>query len=113
HEAALDPARRTHHDAPREREVAIDPRVEQHAAVDLDADLVLPGALELGVGLDAEVRRVGVRADQSEPALLRRSVADLQGSDGRARPDDVHAITGRDAPSLGLVEAAIASGFEP
>lgn len=50
----------------RESEVPVEPGVEERSAVDLDGDL--PPALRAHVGqrLDAQVRRVGVRADDAE-----------------------------------------------
>ena len=46
-------------------EVAVQPAVEQHPAVDLDAELAPPGAVDVGAGLDAQVRRIGVGADEA------------------------------------------------
>ena len=45
-------------------EVAVEPRVEEHTAVDLDAELTPARRIGVGVGLDAEAGRVGVGADQ-------------------------------------------------
>ena len=53
-------------DLTRQAEVAPEPRVQEHAAVGLDGELAGAGAAGVGAGLDAEVRRVGVGADQPE-----------------------------------------------
>ena len=73
-------------EAPGDAEVAVEPAVEQHAAVDLDAELAPPGAVDVGARLDAQVRRVGVGADE----------AHRQGTGtGRAAPGHEGARRGR------------------
>ena len=66
--AARRPAARTRHPA-RQAEVAVEPGVEQDAAVDLDAELAVAGPAGVGPGLDAQVGAVGVGADQAEPVV--------------------------------------------
>ena len=93
-------------------EVAIEPRVEQHAAVDLDAELRVALGGVLGVRLEAQVRAVGVRADDAEPgALLRRREHEREQVRAAAR----HVVrAGREpVPAIGLVEPAEAGGLEP
>ncbi len=58
---------RPQRDATREAEVAVEPRVDQRAAVHVDAELPVPGAAGVGARLHAQVRAVGVRADDDEP----------------------------------------------
>ena len=62
----VDPTVAPHRQPPRQPEVAVEPRVEQHAAVDLDAELAKAGRTAVGVGLDAQVGRIGVGAHQAE-----------------------------------------------
>ena len=51
---------------PGQPEVAVEPRVHQRAAVDLDAELADAGRAAVGPGLDPQVRAVGVGADDPE-----------------------------------------------
>ena len=72
HEATHDPPDPLAHEhAPGEREIAIEPRVEERAAVHLDAELRVALLRVLGVRLEPEVRAVGVRADDAEAAQRR------------------------------------------
>ncbi len=70
-------------------EVAVEPRVEEHTAVDLDAELTPTRRIGVGVGLDAQAGRVGVGADQTE-----RGVGTVA---GREDPGDQRAVAGDDA----------------
>ena len=54
------------HDAAGDAEVAVEPRVDQRAAVDLDAELLPTDAAGVGPRLDAQARRVGVGADEPQ-----------------------------------------------
>ena len=62
-----------HGDPAGQAEVAVEPRVEQHAAVDLDAELAAAGPAGVGAGLDPQVGAVGVGADQAEAVAGGRS----------------------------------------
>ena len=62
--SAIEPSRE--HDPAGDAEVAVEPRVQQHAAVDLDAELLPAEAAGVGARLDPQARRVGVRADDPE-----------------------------------------------
>ena len=53
-------------EAPGDAEVAVEPAVEQHPAVDLDVELAPAGAAAVGVRLDAQARGVGVGADEAD-----------------------------------------------
>ena len=75
-------------DASRETEVAVEPRVDERAAVHVDADLAVPGAARVGTGLHAQVRAVGVGADHDEARS--RVVGDVP-RDDRAAPHRVRA----------------------
>ncbi len=98
--------------APRKREIAIEPGREEHAAVDLDAELLVAAHREIGVGLDAEVGRVGVRADHAKPAGRRRLFADDEGEDRRAPAHHVAPLARRELPGVDLGERAKAGEFE-
>ena len=63
-----EPAGAVEHDASGEPEVAVEPRVEQGAAVDLDAELSVALAAGVGSGLEPEAGAVGVGAHDRKPA---------------------------------------------
>ena len=73
-------------DASGEAEVAVEPRVDEGAAVDIDADLPVPDASRIRARLHAEVRAVGVGADHDE---TRSGVVGDVPSDNRAAADRV------------------------
>ena len=78
-------------EAAREAEVAVEPGVPERAAVDLDADLPPAAAPGVGVRLDLERRRVGVREVHPQrpglrrPGPTRRTCRRARGSARRAR----------------------------
>jgi len=54
------------HDAAGKSQVAVEPRVQQHAAIDLHPQLACAsGSRSIGLWLDAKIGAVGVCADQS------------------------------------------------
>ena len=67
-------------DPPGDAEVAVEPRVEEHTAVDLDAELTPARRIGVGVRLHAQAGRVGVGADQTE-----RGVGTVVGAAGPRR----------------------------
>ena len=77
-----------------EAEVAIEPRVQEHAPVDLDAELAPTPIDGVGLGLDTEIRAVGVGADDANRAARGVGIGDDPG-DERARPANEHPTTGR------------------
>ena len=79
---------RPQRDATREAEVAVEPRVDERAAVHVDAELAVPGAAGVGARLHAQVRAVGVGADHDE---ARSGVGGHVPRDDRAAPDDERA----------------------
>ena len=91
HQPHLGTFGRAHHHPAGQPQIAIEPRIEQRAAVDLDAELPDAGAAGIRPGLDPERRAVGMRAEQPEP-----------GAGGRARRDD----PGEQRPALGHDVAA-------
>ena len=62
------PAGAAHDDPAGQPEVAVEPGVQQGAAVHLDGELAASGPPGVGVGLDPQVGAVGVGADDAEPA---------------------------------------------
>jgi hypothetical protein len=60
-------------------EIAVEPGIEQRAAVDLDADLADAGRSGVGARLDPQRRAVGVRAEQPERRMRRRPLRDHPG----------------------------------
>ncbi len=74
---------RTQRDTTREAQIAVEPRVDQRAAVHVDAELAVARTADVGAGLDAQVRAVGVRADHDEP---RSGVGGHVPRDDRAAP---------------------------
>ncbi len=83
-----------------EAQVAVEPGVEQGAAVDLDGDLPPVVGAGVGHGLDPQVGRVGVGADDPEGGARQRAFGDVPG-DERAAAEDVLAARGG-VPRLGL-----------
>ena len=98
-------------DAACEREIAIEPRVEERAAVDLDAELGVALLLVLGRGLEPEVRAVGVRADDAE-ARDALAVGDDEREDARAAVREGVAARGEARPVVRLGDGAEAGGLE-
>src|SRR5690606_2452500 len=72
-----------------ETEVAVEPGVGERAAVDLHAELQISLVHHLRQRLDAEVRRVGVRADHPEARLGRGTAPDTEGEDRTAAADEI------------------------
>jgi len=93
-----------HEHAAGDAQVTIEPRVEQHAAVDLDTELRVPLRGILGVGLESQVRAVGVRADDPELPAMRARLRQHEREQVRAaRRHEVRARR-EPIPWLGLVE---------
>jgi hypothetical protein len=59
-------------DAAGQRQVAVEPRGQQGAAIDFDAQLPEALALQFRLRLDPQARAVGVGADQADTAMQRR-----------------------------------------
>ena len=68
-----------------EAEIPVKPAIEQHAAIDLDPELQAAFAVVSGPRLEAQMRAVGVGADQTE--ALRRGSAQDEGHERRAAAD--------------------------
>src|SRR5690606_34914728 len=83
------------HDAAREAELAVEPRVDEGAAVDLPAEL--PPASRAGAGrlrLELEARRIGVGSDDLERRRRGDGSRKREGDDGSLPDDDVAAAGG-------------------
>jgi hypothetical protein len=59
------------HDAAGQTQIAVEPGVPQHAAVDFDRQLLVAVLDKLGLGLEAQVGGVGVSADDRETGFGR------------------------------------------
>lgn len=100
----------THGHAAGEREVAVEPGVEQRPAVDLDTEQLPAGARQVGLRLDVQGGAVGVRAH--DPEGLGGRVLTLAGPrDERPTPHQVVAPWPR-GDGVGLVEPAEAGLLE-
>ena len=58
-------------DTARQAQVAVEPGVQQHAAVDLHAELAVAQRAAVGLGSDSQIGAVGVGADHAEAQPLR------------------------------------------
>ena len=93
-------------------QVAIEPRRQQCAAIDFDAQLPEALALQFRLGLDPQAGAVGVGADQANPAVQRRVTAHLDRDDRRVVTGDVVTPMGFGGPWLALVQALKAGRFQ-
>ena len=96
-------------DPARQREVAIQPGVQQHAAVGLDPDLSVAVGAQIRPRLDAQIRRIGVGAEDAEAALGRRRRAHLEGHQAAVAPHDEAAIARAVVPDLRLEKTRVAA----
>ena len=94
HQPHLETAGRAHHHPAGQPQVAVQPRIEQRAAVDLDAELPETGPAGIRAGLDPQRRAVGMRAEQPEAGVRRRALRDDPGEQGTAVGHHVAARTG-------------------
>ena len=83
-------------------EVAVEPAVQQHSSVHLDPEQAPIGHALVGVRVDAQTRRVGVRPDDA--GRVRAPVGKAPGDEGRAAPGEPG--IGQGDPRLGFVELA-------
>lgn len=96
-------------------EVAVEPAVEQRAAVDLDGDLAPAVRAEVGLRLDPEVGGVGVRADHAERGVRRGALGHVPGDDGAAahHVPPAGAAAGAVLPPLGFLDPAESGRVQP
>ena len=90
-------------DPARQAEVAVEPGVEQHAAVDLDAELAAARPAGVGPRLDPQVRAVGVGADEPEHGSTRSAATPRH---QRAAPAEVVRTRARQRLRLGCSREA-------
>ena len=95
-------------DAAGDTEVAIQPAVQQRAAVHLDAEQLPIGDGLVSMGMDAQPRRVGVCADDAYTA--RHAVGPTPGHEGTAAPGETGGRQRR--PRLRLGEFDESAGDE-
>jgi hypothetical protein len=86
--------------------------VQQHAAIGFDSELVIALGVYVGDRLDPQVRRIRMRADDSEARLGGGSAAHLEGRERPTAAHDVVPRTGGQRPGIGLVETREARLFE-
>ena len=70
-------------------EVTIEPRIEQDAAVDLDAELSHPRRLMVGARSETEIGRISVGADDPKAAAGVSFARGRPGNEGTASPQNV------------------------
>ena len=88
-------------DAPGQREVAIEPGIQQRPAVHLDAELQTAFAAHFGLRFDHQTGAVGMRAHHAQAALLKGTRSGPQRNKAAALSIDHTAIAGGD-PGAGL-----------
>ena len=101
-EARLEALADAEHDPTREPQVAIEPRVEQGAAVHLDAELQVPFLLVLRARLEPEVRAVGMRTDDAKATYA--ADRSHEGDERAVLVHDVVAPRGERVPVVALQE---------
>ena len=99
-----------HGHAAGEAQVPVKPCMQQHAAVGLDPQLGEALLRDGGAGLQPQIRRVGVRADDAEPRLHRITPTHTPGHDRAAITNDERLASGLEAPVGGLFEHADPAG---
>ena len=93
---------------PGDAQVTVEPTVQQHTAVDLDAEELPVGDGLVGVGVDAQARRVGVRPHDAH--ARRAAVGQAPGNESATPPGEP---SGRErCPPLRLVELDETAGQE-
>lgn len=93
-----------HHDAPGEGQVAIEPGVEQHAAIDFDAELEIAAPIALGIGPHHQTGAVGMGTQHADAVAMQRVGTEREGDDRGAVAHRVVAATGLQRPVRGFVE---------
>ena len=101
-----------HDDTAGERQIAVEPGVEQHAAIGLDRELGVAVAVHVGDRLQAQIRRIGVGPDDSEARFRRRPAPDLEGREAPAGAHDITSIARRNGPDVRFFESRKTGLFE-
>ncbi len=94
-----------------QRQITVEPRSEQGAAIHLDTQLPEALALQLGLRLDSQARAVGMGANQAQAVFDERFAAQLEGDDGRVVAGDVITPARLGMPDLALVQRTVAGGL--
>jgi hypothetical protein len=95
-----------------ERKIAIEPSVRQHAAIGLDAQLVIALGMNVGIGLDPQIRGIRVGADDPEAGIGWCTLSYFEGRERTARAHDVVSSAGPERPGFTLVERCKTSPLE-
>ncbi|MNM74350.1 hypothetical protein D3C81_861090 [compost metagenome] len=95
-----------------QRQVTVEPRCQQCAAIHFDAQLQETLTLQLGLRLDPQARAVGVGADHADTAVQRRLLAKLDGDDRGVVAGHVVSTAGHGGPAVALVQALVAGSLE-
>jgi hypothetical protein len=93
---------------PGNRKITIEPGMQQNPAIRLHPELPIARLLQLRVGLDPQVGRIAVRADQMKPGLAWRRSSEMKRGKGSAAAHQVHFVPGAHVPRLRFVESAVA-----
>ena len=72
-------------------ELAVEPAVEKHPAIDLDGYLLPPCGIEIRGGLESQAGRIGVRADNAEAGIRAGASGDIPCHDRSAAHHDMTA----------------------
>ena len=96
--------REAQRDAASKAEIAIEPRIEQRATVNLDAELPVTLRLQLRPRLDFQARAVGVRTDHPHAAVGKGLVPGHERDQSRAVARDIVTAAGLQLPAVALVE---------
>ena len=86
--------------------------MQQHAAVGLDAQLLVAVRAHVGERLEAQIRRIGVRTDDVEAALGRRLRADVEGDEAAVAARDEATIARAEFPQRVLGERLVAGSAQ-
>ena len=95
-------------DPARDRQIPIEPGMEQQTAVGLDGELAVAVRRDVRARLEPQVRRVRVRPDDPKATARRRFRADLEGDQAAASPDREAAISRRQLPDLVFAQEPVA-----
>ncbi|VVN01487.1 hypothetical protein PS624_03350 [Pseudomonas fluorescens] len=95
-----------------QRQVAVEPRCQQRAAVDFNAELPEALTLQFRLRLDPQARAVGVCANQADAAVQGGGAAHFDRDDRRVVTGDVVAAVRLGGPWLTLVEAHVTGSLQ-
>ena len=91
-----------HHDPPGQGKVAVEPGIEQRAAIDLDAQLKISAPVFFGIGPHHQAGTVGVGAQHADAMAAERFRPHHKGDQRRIIADAVVAAAGLQIPVGGF-----------